>query len=220
MTLRIERRRSGDTLIVQLMGEFDVEHLAEVKAQVNDAPCPVVVDIGELTLISVAQPLYYAGVGDPGGPIMIDSDEILTELKTRLNGALLKEFAHLPVQRVAELGDPARVITDFAHNNAVDHEGRLAAETNHSCHRVESVGALRRQAEFHRRRACRAVGDQGRRLDVAGVHLGWPDLEAVNRLAIALLRECRRDARRRKLPSDGADREIRGILLRPKVASC
>jgi anti-anti-sigma regulatory factor len=53
MTLRIERRRSGDTLIVQLMGEFDVEHLAEVKAQVNDALCPVVVDIGELTLISV-----------------------------------------------------------------------------------------------------------------------------------------------------------------------
>ena len=30
MTLRIERRRSGDTLIVQLIGEFDVEHLAEV----------------------------------------------------------------------------------------------------------------------------------------------------------------------------------------------
>ena len=53
MTLRIERRRSGDTLIVKLIGEFDVDHLAEVKAQVNDAPCPVVVDIGELTLISV-----------------------------------------------------------------------------------------------------------------------------------------------------------------------
>jgi anti-anti-sigma regulatory factor len=52
-TLRIERRRSGDTLIVQLIGEFDVEHLDEVNAQVNGAPCPVVVDIGELTLISV-----------------------------------------------------------------------------------------------------------------------------------------------------------------------
>jgi hypothetical protein len=53
MTLRIETGRSGDTLIVQLIGEFDVDHLDEVKAQVNDAPCPVVVDIGELTLISV-----------------------------------------------------------------------------------------------------------------------------------------------------------------------
>jgi anti-anti-sigma regulatory factor len=52
MTLRIERRRSGDTLIVQLIGGFDVEHLDEVKAQVNDARCPVVIDIGELTLIS------------------------------------------------------------------------------------------------------------------------------------------------------------------------
>ena len=45
MTLRIERRRSGDTLIVQLIGEFDNEHLDEVKAQVCDAPCPVVVDL-------------------------------------------------------------------------------------------------------------------------------------------------------------------------------
>jgi anti-anti-sigma regulatory factor len=53
MTLRIERRRSGDTLVVQLVGELDVEHRDEVKAQVNDAACAVVVDIGELTLISV-----------------------------------------------------------------------------------------------------------------------------------------------------------------------
>ncbi len=28
-------------MIVQLIGEFDVEHLDEVGAQVNDAPCPV-----------------------------------------------------------------------------------------------------------------------------------------------------------------------------------
>jgi anti-anti-sigma regulatory factor len=53
MALRIERRRSGDTLIVQLIGEFDNEHLEEVKAQVCDAPCPVVFDIGEVTLIGV-----------------------------------------------------------------------------------------------------------------------------------------------------------------------
>ena len=53
MTLKIETRRSGDSLIVQLISEFDVGHLDEVKAQVNDAPYPVVVDVGELTLISV-----------------------------------------------------------------------------------------------------------------------------------------------------------------------
>ena len=33
MTLKIETRRSGDSLIVQLIGEFDVEHLDEVKAR-------------------------------------------------------------------------------------------------------------------------------------------------------------------------------------------
>jgi len=49
MTLKIETRRSGDSLIVQLIDEFDVGHLDEVKAQVNDAPCADVVDIGELT---------------------------------------------------------------------------------------------------------------------------------------------------------------------------
>ena len=70
MTLRIERRRSGDTLIVQLIGEFDVDHLAEVKAQVNDAPCPVVVDIGELTLISVEGIRFLNACHQDGMPIV------------------------------------------------------------------------------------------------------------------------------------------------------
>jgi anti-anti-sigma regulatory factor len=70
MTLRIERQRSGDTLIVQLIGEFDVDHLAEVKAQVNDAPCPVVVDIGELTLISVEGIRFLNACHDNGMPIV------------------------------------------------------------------------------------------------------------------------------------------------------
>jgi len=35
-----------------LIGECAIEHLDEVRAQVSDAPGPVVVDIGELTLVS------------------------------------------------------------------------------------------------------------------------------------------------------------------------
>ena len=70
MTLRIERRRSGDTLIVQLIGEFDVEHLAEVNAQVNDAQRPVVVDIGELTLISVEGIRFLNACQNNGTPII------------------------------------------------------------------------------------------------------------------------------------------------------
>jgi hypothetical protein len=70
MTLRIERRRSGDRLIVQLIGQFDNEHLEEVKAQVCDAPCPVVVDIGELTLISVEGIRFLNACHNNGVPII------------------------------------------------------------------------------------------------------------------------------------------------------
>ena len=76
MTLRIERQRSGDTLIVKLIGEFDVDHLAEVKAQVNDAPCPVVVDIGELTLISVEGIRFLNSCRANGMPIINASDYV------------------------------------------------------------------------------------------------------------------------------------------------
>jgi nucleotide-binding universal stress UspA family protein len=74
----------------------------------------------KVTLISVAQPMYYAGMGDPGGPLVIGADNILEDLSERLNHALTREFAHLDVQRVAEIGDTARVITDFAHTRGVD----------------------------------------------------------------------------------------------------
>jgi hypothetical protein len=78
MTLRIERRRSGNTLIVQLIGELDVEHLDEVKAQVNDPRCPVVVDIGELTLISVEGIRFLNACHDKGMPI-INASGYITE---------------------------------------------------------------------------------------------------------------------------------------------
>ena len=81
MTLRIERRRSGDTLVVQLIGEFDVEHLDEVNAQVNDAPCPVVLDIGELTLVSVEGIRFLNVCRDNGIPI-INASGYVTEWMT------------------------------------------------------------------------------------------------------------------------------------------
>ena len=81
MTLRIEKRRSGDTLVVQLVGELDVEHLDEVKVQVNDAPCPVVVDIGELTLISVEGIRFLNACHENGMPI-INASGYITEWMT------------------------------------------------------------------------------------------------------------------------------------------
>jgi nucleotide-binding universal stress UspA family protein len=74
----------------------------------------------KVTLLSVAQPVFAAGMGDPGGPVIIDTDEILNELRQRLDGALFKEFAHLRVDRVTDMGDPSSVIVDFAKKNNVD----------------------------------------------------------------------------------------------------
>src|ERR1700757_4670400 len=74
----------------------------------------------KVTLISIAQPIYYAGMGDPGGPIVFDMDTMITDLKERLESSLTREFAHLQVARVTEIGDPAQVITRFARSNAVD----------------------------------------------------------------------------------------------------
>jgi nucleotide-binding universal stress UspA family protein len=73
----------------------------------------------KVTLISAIQPFWYGGMGD-AGPIVVDTDELMDELKTRLGSTLVKEFGHLPVERVAEFGDPGQVITDFAHKNRVD----------------------------------------------------------------------------------------------------
>ena len=68
-------------MIVQLIGEFDVEHLDEVKAQVNDASCPVVVDVGELTLISVEGIRFLNACRDQGMPI-INASGYITEWMT------------------------------------------------------------------------------------------------------------------------------------------
>ena len=74
-----------------------------------------------ITLLSAAQPVYYAGMGDPAGAMMFNTDELLNELSARLSGALVKEFAHLSVERIAELGDPAQAIVDYAVQVAAAH---------------------------------------------------------------------------------------------------
>ena len=63
---------------MQLIGGFDVEHLDEVKAQVNDAPCPVVVDVGELALISVEGIRFLNACQNNGTPI-INASGYITE---------------------------------------------------------------------------------------------------------------------------------------------
>jgi len=73
-----------------------------------------------VTLLSVAQPFYYAAMGDPGGLVGLDTDELLRDLKARLDGALTNDFAGLRVDRVVDLGEPAQVIAEFAKTRGVD----------------------------------------------------------------------------------------------------
>lgn len=73
-----------------------------------------------VTLMSVAPPLWYAAMGDVGTPVYIDPDELRADLQARLEGILVKELGQVPVERVAEVGDPAEAITRFAHTQGVD----------------------------------------------------------------------------------------------------
>ena len=73
----------------------------------------------KITLISSVQPFYFVGA-DPAMPVVADPEELKADLQARLDGTLIREFAHLPVERVAEVGPPAEVITQFAHTQGVD----------------------------------------------------------------------------------------------------
>jgi nucleotide-binding universal stress UspA family protein len=74
----------------------------------------------KVTLLSVAQPFWYAGMGEPSYPVMFDTDTLKSDLQARLETIFLKELEGIRVERLAELGDPADVIIQFAHNTDVD----------------------------------------------------------------------------------------------------
>jgi nucleotide-binding universal stress UspA family protein len=74
----------------------------------------------KVTLISVAPPVMYAGMGESAAPVFLDDDSLREDVQARLATAFTREFAHLPVDRVAEVGDPAEVITRFAHTQGID----------------------------------------------------------------------------------------------------
>jgi nucleotide-binding universal stress UspA family protein len=74
----------------------------------------------KVTLMSVAPPVMYAGMGEPAAPVFLDTDVLREDVQVRLDSAFTREFAHLPVDRVADVGDPAEVITRFAHTQGVD----------------------------------------------------------------------------------------------------
>lgn len=76
-----------------------------------------------VTLLSVVPPVFEAVPAEMGGARLRVGDEAADwrqNLQDRLNQALVEELAGLAVDRVAEGGDPALRIVDFAHTHAVD----------------------------------------------------------------------------------------------------
>lgn len=73
-----------------------------------------------ITLLSVVPPVWdVAAMGVPAA-VEMDTGNIERDLESRLQGALVNEFAGLCVQRTTGAGDPALKIVEFAHSNAVD----------------------------------------------------------------------------------------------------
>ena len=70
----------------------------------------------------------------PGESALIDAAPLMEDLEPRMDGVFRKEFAHLDVKRVVELGEPAEVIARFADTQGVD----LIMMPTHGC------GPLRR----------------------------------------------------------------------------
>lgn len=74
----------------------------------------------QVTLISVAPPLWYAAMGDVGTPVYVDPEELRADLKARLSNVEAKEFDGLPVEKIAEIGEPAEEISLYAHTQGID----------------------------------------------------------------------------------------------------
>lgn len=75
----------------------------------------------KITLLSAVPPLWQFGVGSGEGAVMpLDMDELKADLQNRLNATFVRELEGLTVQRIAEIGDPAEVITRFAQAEGVD----------------------------------------------------------------------------------------------------
>jgi nucleotide-binding universal stress UspA family protein len=72
-----------------------------------------------LVLLSVV-PILSRPSRESGQADLIDPEPLKQDLEPRLDGVLRKEFAHLEVERVVELGDPAEVIARFADTQGVD----------------------------------------------------------------------------------------------------
>jgi nucleotide-binding universal stress UspA family protein len=71
----------------------------------------------KVTLLAVAQPVYAGGLD---GAAIVAPQERLSSLKAQLDAYFQASFLDLQVDRVAELGEPAHVINEYALTHDVD----------------------------------------------------------------------------------------------------
>ena len=95
MTLRIDKRPSEDGLVVQLIGNLGIEHLAEVKAQVYVAGYHVLMDVGEVTLVSVEGIRFLNACQDDGIAVINASPYILEVDDTRTQNRATTDVVNL-----------------------------------------------------------------------------------------------------------------------------
>ncbi len=86
MTLRIDKQSSGDELVVRLIGNLGVEHLPEVTAEVRLEGRRVVIDVGEVTLISMEGIRLLNACEDDGSAVINASPYILEWLALERRG--------------------------------------------------------------------------------------------------------------------------------------
>ena len=50
--MKIERQSEGKTAIIRLIGRVRVEHLPEIKKQMDISPDPIIFDLSEVTIVN------------------------------------------------------------------------------------------------------------------------------------------------------------------------
>ena len=66
MTLRIDRHAVGQQVILQLVGNLQIEHLGELREQIKTGGRDIVLDVRALTLISVEGIRFLNSCEDAG----------------------------------------------------------------------------------------------------------------------------------------------------------
>ena len=74
----------------------------------------------KITLLTAVQPIAHVGMAESSGAYFVEPEELRADAQKGLDSTLVEEFAKIPVTRVAELGAPATVITEYAHAHGVD----------------------------------------------------------------------------------------------------